>query len=135
MPSSNFNSGITLSKLNDEEFVWLRTGRIQNSGKREKFMEANKTYTCQFNNHTCQRYLIAGFCKILCCQGSFGILCQTKWYRGGLFLATTIFVCLPLKKKKTLTMEAAGSSETEGFLPVYKTAFFVFLSNGGRHCN
>ena len=25
MSSSNFNSGITLSKLNDEEFVWLRT--------------------------------------------------------------------------------------------------------------
>ena len=45
MSSSNFNSGINLSKLNDEEFVWLRTGRIQNRGKREKFMEANKTQT------------------------------------------------------------------------------------------
>lgn len=48
-------------------------GKIQNSGKREKFMEANKTYTSQFNNHTFQRYLIAGFCKILHYQGSFGI--------------------------------------------------------------
>jgi len=43
---SNFSIGITLSKLSDEEFVWLRTGRIQNSGKREKFMVANKIYTC-----------------------------------------------------------------------------------------
>lgn len=75
-------------------------GRIQNSSEREKFMEANKTYTCQFNNHTCQRYLIAGFCKMLCCQYSFGILCRMKWYSGGFFLATAIFVCLLIDRKR-----------------------------------
>ena len=106
-------------------------GRIQNSGKREKFMEANKTYTCQFSNHTCQRYNIAGFCKILHCQDCVersGIGVSFSW----LLQFLSVF---PLKEKDIDNGGSILLRNIERFLPVYKTAFFMFLSNDGRHCN
>jgi len=55
MSSSNFNSGITLSKLNDE-FVWLRT-----EGEYKTVERGRNSWrqTSQFNNHTCQKYIFA----------------------------------------------------------------------------
>ena len=129
---SNFNSGITLSKLNDEEFMWLRTEgeyktveRGRNSWRQTKLTLVNLVTT----HAKC--IILQVFEKNI----TLSRLCRMKWYRGEFFLATTIFVCLPFERKRHWQWRQRLTRNIERFLPVYKTAFFMFLSNDGRHCN
>ena len=131
MSSSNFNSGITLSKLNDE-FVWLRTEgeyKTVESG-RNSWRQTKLTLVSLITTHA-KGIFLQVFAKYLAVK----ILCRTKWYRGGFFLATTIFVFLPLERKRHWQWRQQVIHKQRKILPVYKTAFFMLLSNDVRHCN
>jgi hypothetical protein len=97
MSSSNFNSGITLSKLNDEEFVWLKTEGEYETVERGRcsWSKTKLTVVSSVTTHS-KGIILQVFAKYYAVK----ILCRMKWYRGEFFLATTIFICLPLERKR-----------------------------------
>jgi hypothetical protein len=97
MSSSNFNSGITLSTLNDEEFVWLRTeGEYKTVERgRNSWRQTKLTVVSSVTTHA-KGIILQVFAKYYAVK----IMCRIKWYRGEFFLATTIFISLPLERKR-----------------------------------
>ena len=136
MSSSNFSNGITLSKLNDEEFVWLRIeGEYKTAERgRNSWRQTKRTLVSLITTHA-KGVLLQVFAKYCAVKVHLGFCVKRSGTGVGFFWVLQFLSVFPLREKDIDNRSSRLYRNIKRFHPVYKTAFFMFLGNDGIHCN